>query len=143
MSGYNGKWKLVGGENVEAYHNAIHTSDEVKGKIKLLVAEVKSDPNAYIEELFVDKAAGVARRTVWLKGEKKREGELHFGKEHEHKTLDGRVVKVVASLDGEKLVLLEKGPDFESTVTFEVSGNDLTLTQVSGGVKAVERYTRA
>ena len=74
------------------------TSEEVKGKIKLLVAEVKADPNAYIEEIFVDKAAGVARRTVWLKGEKKREGELSFGKEHEHTTLDGRVVKVSLSI---------------------------------------------
>jgi hypothetical protein len=74
------------------------TSEELKAKLRLLVAEVKADPNAYIEEIFVDKAAGLARRTVWIKGEKKREGELHFGKEHEHKTLDGRVVKVSLSI---------------------------------------------
>jgi hypothetical protein len=144
MAAFNGKWKLVAGENVEAYQTAIKTPEEAKAKLKAIVAEVKADPNAYIEELFVDPAAGVARRTVWLKGEKKRENELSFGKEHDAKTLDGRPIKVKATLDSDnKLTVIEKGADFESIVTFEVSGNEFTVTQVSGGVKATEKFVRA
>lgn len=143
MSAFNGKWRLVSGENIEAYHNAIHTAEEAKNKLRAAVGEVKSDPNAYIEEISVDKAAGVARRTVWFKGEKKREGELPFGKEHDGKALDGRPVKVTATLETDtKLVAHEKAADFESVLTFEVSGNELTVSQVSGGVKATEKFVR-
>jgi hypothetical protein len=62
--------------------------------LKAIVAEIKADPNAYVEEIFVDQGAGVVRRTLWLKGEKKRENEVQFGKEQEAKTLDGRAIKV-------------------------------------------------
>lgn len=41
-------------------------------------------------------------------------------------------VQVTSKLESEnKLVLVEKGADFESTVTFEVSGDQLTVVSVT------------
>jgi hypothetical protein len=45
--------------------------------------------------------------------------------------------QVTSTLESEnKLVLIEKGADFESTVTFDVSGNQLTVVSVASNVQS-------
>lgn len=131
--------------NGEAYHKAIHTSEEHLAKLKTLVSEIKTNPDTYIEELTVDKAAGKVRRVVFIRGEMKRDsGLVDLNKEFEHKIPDGRTVKSKIVLEGDnKLVCHEKGPDFEATVVLDWNGADeINATLTSGGVVATEKYKR-
>jgi len=132
-------------KNGEAYHKAIHTSDEHIAKLRLLIEEIKTNPDAYIEELNVDKAAGKIRRAVFIKGEMKRDsGFVELNKEFEHTTPDGRNVKSKIILEGDnKLVCHEKGPNFEATVVLEWNGADeINATLTAGSVVATEKYKR-
>jgi len=144
MAAFNGKWQLVHVDGLEAYHNAIHTPDAYKDQLRKVAEGVKTNPNAYVEELTVDKAAGKVHRVVYILGEKKKDsGALDIAKETEHTAADGRTVKGKITLAGDnKLVLNEKGADFEATVTFVVSGNELTVTNSSGSTIATLKYKR-
>jgi len=141
---WTAKWRLVDVQNAEAYHKAIHTPEEFCAKLRALATEVKTNPDAYIEELTVDKAAGKAQRTVYIKGEKKRDsGLVDLNKEFEHKTPDGRTIKMKIVLEAEgKLVCYEKGANFEATVVLLLNGDELTATHTAGGVTAVEKFHR-
>jgi len=142
---WTAKWRLLDMQNAEAYHKAIHTPEEHIAKLRLIVSEVKTNPDAYIEELTVDKDAGKVRRAVFIKGEKKVDsGLMDLNKEFEHRTVDGRNIKAKIVLEAEgKLVCYEKGPDFEATVVLLLNGDELTATHTSGGITAVEKYKRA
>jgi len=143
--GISSKWRLVDMTNGEAYQKAIHTPEEHLAKLRLLVAEIKSNPDAYVEELVVDKEAKKVRRVVYIKGEMKKDsGLVELNKEFEHKIPDGRTVKSKIVLEGDhKLVCTEKGPDFEATVVLDWNGADeINATLTSGGVVATEKYKR-
>jgi len=141
---FTAKWRLTDVENVEAYHNAIHTPEEFKAKLRLIFAEIKTNPEAYIEEMTVDKAAGKIQRVVYIKGEKKRDsGLVSLNHEVEHTAPDGRKIKAKAVLESdEKLVIHEEGPDFKATVVVTLHGDELKVTQTADGVTCVEKYHR-
>jgi len=141
---FTSKWRLVDVQNAEAYYKAIHASEDHIAKLRVAFNELKANPDAYIEELTVDKEAQKGRRVVYIKGEKKRDsGLVDLNKEFEHDALDGRKIKgrFVLESDG-KLVIHEKGPDFEATVTFVLNGDEITATHSSGGVSAIEKFKR-
>jgi len=73
----------------------VETSEEFKNKMRALAAELKIHPDSYIEELRIDTAAGIAHRTIHIKGQKKREGETTLGKEQDGVTHDNRPAKVI------------------------------------------------
>jgi len=141
---WTAKWRLVDLQNSEAFHKAIHTPEEYLVKLRAAVAEIKANPDAYIEELTVDKAAGKVRRAVYLRGEMKRDsGLVDLNKEFEHHCADGRVVKGKIVLESEtKLVCYEKGENFEGTATLELHGDELTVTHKCGDVCSVEKFKR-
>jgi hypothetical protein len=140
------KWQLVSGENIEAYHAAINTPEDYKVKLRALFGEVKAGKSdAYIEELTVDKAAGKVQRVVYIHGEKKRDsGLIDINTEKEHTLPDGRSCKGKITVEGEgKLIIHEKGADFESTVALVRSGDELTATLTSGtGVVATQKFKK-
>jgi len=144
MAAFNGKWQLVHVEGLEAYHNAIHTPDAYKDQLRKVAEGVKTNPSAYVEELTVDKAAGTVHRVVYILGEKKKDsGALPIGVDTDHPAADGRPVKAKINLVGDnKIVIEEKGADFEATITFTVSGDDLTVTNASGATTATLKYKR-
>jgi len=144
MAAFNGKWQLTHVENLEAYHTAIHTPDAYKEQLRKVAEGVKTNPNAYVEELTVDKAAGTVHRVVYILGEKKKDsGALPIGVDTEHPAADGRSVKGKITLESDnKIVIHEKGPDFEATQTFTVSGDELTVTNSSGAITATLKYKR-
>jgi len=145
MAAFNGRWQLTGAENLVAFHEAIHTSSDYKEVLRRVAEGVKANPGGYVEELTVDKAAGKVQRAVFILGDKKRDtGLVDVGKEAEHQTADGRTVKVKITLEGDnKIVMQEKGSDFEATITLTVSGDELTVKNVSGSVTATMKYKRA
>jgi len=138
------KWRLVSVENAEAFHKAIHTSDEFLATLKTLWAELATNPDLYIEELTVDKAAGKVHRVAYIRGEKKRDsGLVSLNEEVEHTTADGRKVKARATLEGDdKLVIVEKGANHEAIITLHLHGDELHVSLSSGGVVAKEVFKR-
>jgi len=144
MAAFNAKWQLVHVENLEAFHNAINTPDAHKNVLRAIAEGLKTNPGGYAEELTVDKAAGKVQRAVYILGEKKRDsGLLDLGKETEHQAVDGRLVKSRIELESDnKIVMHEKGADFEATLTLTVAGDEMTVTMTGGGVTAVTKYKK-
>jgi len=145
MAGFNAKWKLIHVDNLGAFHNATNTPDAQKNMLRALAEGLKTNPGAYVEELKVDKAAGKFQRIVYIMGEKKLDsGLIDLGKDNAQPADDGRPAKGKVTLEGDnKLVIHQKGADFDATYTFAVSGDELTATLVGGGVTAVSKYKKA
>jgi len=144
MAGFNGKWRLVGSENAEAFFAAVKAPEDFKTQLSALAGEQKTNPGMYLEEIKLDKAAGTIQRQVYIKGEVKRDSGVHkFGNEHDG-AIYGKTGKLTAVLESDtKIVRKEVGPDFTSTTTLEINGDNLTATLTSGGVTATEKYVRA
>ncbi|EDW38020.1 GL12263 [Drosophila persimilis] len=62
-----------------------------------------------------------------------------LGEEFDEETLDGRQVKSIITLDGNKLTQEQKG-DKPSTIVREFTDTDLTTTLTIGAVKSVRVY---
>ncbi|XP_014096051.1 probable fatty acid-binding protein [Bactrocera oleae] len=62
-----------------------------------------------------------------------------LGKEFDEETLDGRKVKSVITLEGNKLVQEQKG-DKPSTIVREFTDSELVTTLTINGVKSVRLY---
>jgi len=141
---FTAKWRLVSVENAEAFHKAVHTPDDFWAKLRELYAELSSKPDLYIEEITVDKAAGKVQRIAYIRGEKKRDsGFVSLGEEVEVTKSDGRVIKVKVNLEGDdKLVVHEKGANFEATGVFHLHGDEIHVTLTCGTVVAKEIYKR-
>ncbi|KAL7730041.1 hypothetical protein ACLKA6_009328 [Drosophila palustris] len=65
-----------------------------------------------------------------------------LGEEFDEETLDGRKVKSVITLDGNKLVQEQKG-DKPSTIVREFTDSELITTLTIGSVKSVRIYKAA
>jgi len=141
---FTAKWRLVSVENAEALAKHIHTSHENLEKLHKLHAELATNPEAYVEELTLDKAAGKAHRAVFIRGEKKRDsGLVNLNEEFEYTTADGRHVKAKITAEGENtLVIHEHGADFEVTATLVLHGDEITATLKSGDVVSVEKFKK-
>jgi len=141
-SSFNGRWGLVTSEGAVAYFTSINTPEEYKQKLLALGEAVKKDSNAYVEELRVD--ATTFHRQAFVNGEKKKDsGDVAFGAEHDAKIGDGRPAKIRVVLESPtKISRTEKGDGFNTTSTFEVNGDDLTVTMSSGSATAIEKFKR-
>jgi len=144
MAAWNGRWRLTSIENGEAYVDAIHSPEAYKAQLRQLIGEVQKNPDAYIEELFVDGAASNYRRIVYILGEKNRDtGLLSFNTEYEHLHADGRVVKTTAVLESEnKIVITEKGEEHTAVITLQLDGDHVVVTDSAAGVTATHKFTR-
>ncbi|XP_048057675.1 fatty acid-binding protein, heart isoform X2 [Megalobrama amblycephala] len=71
--------------------------------------------------------------------------EINFklGEEFDETTADDRKVKSLITLDGDKLVHVQKWDGKETTLVREVSDNSLTLTLTLGDVVSTRHYIKA
>ncbi|KAF4073935.1 hypothetical protein AMELA_G00249010 [Ameiurus melas] len=71
--------------------------------------------------------------------------EINFklGQEFDETTADDRKVKSLVTLDGSKLIHVQKWDDKETTLVREVDGNNLTLTLTLGDVVSTRSYVKA
>lgn len=144
MSAFNGKWRFVRtDENCEKFNAAVKAAPEYTSLLEQLAAGLPSNPNIYVEELKVDKAAGTVQRIVYINGKAEKDaGPVKFDTEVDGMTY-GKPAKLKVTLESDtKLKRTEVGSDFTATVTLEVNGDELTLTSVSGGVTSVDKYAR-
>ncbi|XP_017309761.1 fatty acid-binding protein, heart [Ictalurus punctatus] len=71
--------------------------------------------------------------------------EINFklGEEFDETTADDRKVKSLVTLDGSKLIHVQKWDGKETTLVREVDGNNLTLTLTLGDVVSTRSYVKA
>lgn len=134
MASLNGQWKLSEVDaNFSAYLDAINVAgDDKERALKLLTPE-----NNIVQEITVGDEIVIKTTTPVGTSETKAKA----GQEFETKALDGRPIKTVYKLDGDKLIEEQSG-SFTSINTRSVSGNQMVMTQVAGGVTSTRKYTK-
>jgi len=145
MAEFNGRWTLVSVENGDAYLAATHTPPELQEKMKKLMENLKTNPEALVEEVHVDKAAGTTSVKIFINGELKHDMTLELNKEVDHTGLDKRPAKITITLPTDKkMVIIKKTANFETTITYTLSsdGKEVTTTRTSGGVTSTEKYVK-
>jgi len=141
-SPFDGRWTLSGMEGAVAFYDAINSPEEHKAMLRKLVDAVKQDPTCYVEELKVEETT--FHRQCFINGEKKKDsGAAPLNTEVSAKIGDGRPAQVkITKASDNKLVRTEVGDGFSLTTTFEVHGDELTVTMTNGTVTTTEKYKR-
>jgi len=145
MAGFNGRWALVSADNVEAYLTAIHATAEQRAKTEHLITSMKTNPEAFVEEVHVDKAGGTVQVKIFINGELKHEMNLQLNKEVDNTGLDHLPAKVTITLPSDtKMVITKKTATFEAAIVYNLStsGTEATTTRTSGGVTSTEKYRK-
>ncbi|MCI3325489.1 lipocalin/fatty-acid binding family protein [Escherichia coli] len=134
MAALNGKWKLVSSENFDAYLDAIGVAGELKEKaLKLLSPE-----NNITQEITVSGDTIKINTTTPLSSV---EVNATVGQEVDSRSLDGRTVKSVYTLDGETLVETISGGYSTISRRF-VEGGQLIMKLSASGVDAIRHYDK-
>jgi len=142
-SPFTGSWNLAGVEGAIAYYDAIKCPEEYKQRLLAIAEGVKKDPTSYVEVISVE--GNTFQRQAFINGEKKKDsGPIEFGVERSANIGDGRPAKITLFKDSDnKITRKEVGDGFNLTSTFEVHGDDLTLTMTNGTATTSEKYKRA
>uniref|UniRef100_A0AAZ3QG96 Fatty acid binding protein 3, muscle and heart n=2 Tax=Oncorhynchus TaxID=8016 RepID=A0AAZ3QG96_ONCTS len=131
---FTGTWNLKDSKNFDEYMKALgeqrvgFATRQVGGMTK---------PTTIIE---------VAGDTVTLKTQstfKNTEISFKLGVEFDETTADDRKVKSLITIDGGKMVHVQKWDGKETTLVREVSGNALELTLTLGDVVSTRSYVKA
>lgn len=139
----NGSWNLVSSENFENYIEAIGVTGENREKaLKLLLS---TGDGGLVENYVIDSTKNTIKRSVFHGGNLFKESPaISLNTEVEGPALDDRIIKLKTTVDGlNRLTRHEKGSNYESTVVYEVNGNDLVVTlKTDNGVKSVRKYKK-
>jgi len=141
-SPFDGRWSLAAVDGAVAFYDSINSPEDHKTMLRKLAEAVKKDSSVYVEELKVE--GDTFHRQAYVNGEKKKDsGPAPLNTEVSAKIADGRPAKIKIVKESEsKLVRTEVGDGFKITSTFEVKGDELTLTMSSGSVTTSEKYKR-
>jgi len=142
MAGFNGRWSLSAVDGAAAFYDAIKSPEEHKAKLRKLAEAVKQDASVYVEEIKIE--GNTIHRVAIVNGEKKKDsGPQPLNTEVSAQLPDGRhsKTKIVKESDT-KLVRTDVADGLTITTVFEVKGDELSVTQSSGGVSASEKFKR-
>jgi len=112
---FAGKFKLKSSENFDEYMKAVGVG---------LVTRKMANAASPVQEIVITGDEWYIKTTTTFKTTEVR---FKLGEEFEEVTGDGRNCKSVMTLDGSKLVHVQKDPAKESTIIREVNGNELTM----------------
>ncbi|ESO94070.1 hypothetical protein LOTGIDRAFT_175527 [Lottia gigantea] len=131
----NGKWEIYSSENFENFMKAIGvTPENIEKATKAL------DANSKLTHEISGSGNSWSIKTTTIMGEK--EIKFNLGEEFSTATLDGRPVKVTFTLEGDKLVEVQKGDGFESRNERSVSGGELVAIMSGNGVSCTRKYKK-
>ncbi|CAG2113124.1 unnamed protein product [Medioppia subpectinata] len=132
MADFTGKYKQVSSNNFDALMKELGASDEVAAALKNQMQDLEFSKNGNV---FTQKSISPQRT---------QEIQFELGKEFDEKRHDGRTVKSVVVLDGNKFVktTVDKEKGKELKVVSEFNGNELKVTATSGAVVATGVYTK-
>jgi len=145
MSGFNGRWAMVSAENAEAYMTAIKTPDALRTKLLGIMATLKTNPEAFVEEINVNKTAGTVHVKIFMNGEVKHDMTLEMNKEVDHTFLDGLPAKVTITMPSDtKFVMHKKTATYETEIVYNLStsGKEVITTRTSGGVTCTDKFMK-
>ncbi|XP_010871577.1 fatty acid-binding protein, heart [Esox lucius] len=126
-----GTWNLKESKNFDEYMKALGVGFATRQVGSM------TKPTTIIE---------VAGDTVTLKTQstfKNTEINFKLGQEFDETTADDRKVKSTVTVDGNKMIHVQKWDDKETTLVREVNGNALELTLTLGDVVCTRSYTKA
>ncbi|KAH3887575.1 fatty acid-binding protein, heart-like [Dreissena polymorpha] len=135
MASAIGKWKIFQSENFDEYMKAIGVADEKRAEAHKFL----SDGSNMTQEIS-DNAGTWSIKTTTVAGEKTLTFKL--GEGLDTMTLDGRKIKVVFSVDGDKLVETQTGDGFQCTHVRHGDVNTLTITLTGGGQTCTRKYIK-
>jgi len=145
MAGFTGRWAMVSADNVEAYMAAIHAPDALKAKFLGLLPTLKTNPEAFVEEVTVNTVKGTVHVKIFMSGEMKHDVTFEINKEIENTGLDGIPAKVKVTIPSDtKLVIHKKTATYETEIVYNLSANgtEVTTTRTSGGVTCTDKFKK-
>ncbi|GFO23095.1 fatty acid-binding protein [Plakobranchus ocellatus] len=137
MAVFCAKWELISSdENFEEYMKAVCVTPE-----KLELAKKNLVGGAKVFQEISKNGTTWTVKVITVAGDKV--DTYPEGKETKALTLDGRMVKVVYSLEGEELVEFQTGDGFTSRNVRRVSGDQMTMTfTANGSISSSRVYKR-
>lgn len=136
MANFTGKWEVCSSDNFEEYMIALGIDEAKRIEAhKFLGDDSKMSyeiSNSGDDWTFKVKTPTVGERIV----------NFTLGQEFDSFTLDGRKIKAVFSLDGDKLVEKQTGDGFTTENVRTASGDEMSMTMTCNGVQCTRRYKK-
>jgi hypothetical protein len=145
MTGFTGRWTLVSAENSEAFMTATHTPAAVKTKMMGIVTSLKTNPEAIVEEMNVNKARGTFHMKLFVNGEVKHDLTLEMNKEIDFTGMDEIPAKMMLTMmNDSKMMIHRKTTAAETDIVYNLgtSGTEMTLTMTCGGVTCTNKFKK-
>lgn len=135
MAQFNGTWQIDNSTGFDDYMKAIGVPDDRRqqamqtlGDSSKMTYKISSDGDNWT--FGVTTSAG------------SRDIKFTLGTEIDTTTLDGRPLKALYTLDGNKLTEKQTGPDFESVNVRTVDGDTMTMVMTGNGVSCTRKYKK-
>jgi hypothetical protein len=145
MTIFTGKWIVVSTDNVEAYLTATHTPATVKTKMMDIVTTIKTNPEAIVEEINVNKARGMVHMKLFVNGEVMHDTTLEMNKEIDFTGMDEIPSKVMLTMMNDaKMMVRKKTTTAETNMVYnlDTTGTEMTLTMTCGGVTCMNKFKK-
>ncbi|XP_027011125.1 fatty acid-binding protein, heart-like [Tachysurus fulvidraco] len=130
MDAFFGSWKLVKKENYSEYLAAIGVGEE-QINIALIVQPIVTFYED-AEFIVVKTETSILTGEVWFR----------LGEEYFEVTKDGRRCMNVVTLDGNKLVQVQKWDDKQTTIVREVNGENMITTLTYENTVSTQSYKK-
>ncbi|CAG2170178.1 unnamed protein product [Oppiella nova] len=129
MTDFSGTYKLVSHDNFEALLRELGASEEIIAKLNQNTSDLEITQN------------GSAYTIKNVSPNHTREISFELGKEFDETRADGSTVKSTVTLDGNKLIQIQKG-EKELKIVRELDSNELKITATAGSVEAHGVYAK-
>ncbi|KAF4071228.1 hypothetical protein AMELA_G00283660 [Ameiurus melas] len=126
MEAFFASWKFVKCENFDDYLKAIGLNDELRS-----IANVIKPVFTFSQE---DDIVVIKTQTVI----NEHESRFRLGEEFDDKANDGRVCKTIITLDGDKLIQVQKWDSSEATTVREIQDGKLIMVRKCSFVNKTE-----
>jgi len=145
MSGFTGRWMVVSADNVEAFMTATHTPAAAKTKMMDILTTIKTNPEAIVEEMNVNKARGTFHTKLIVNGGVMHDVTLEMNKEIDYTGPDEIPAKgMLTMMNDAKMMVHKKTTTMETDMVYNLStcGTELTLTMTCGGVTCIYKFKK-
>jgi len=130
MEKFVGKFKATTSENFDEYMKALGVG---------LVSRKMASSTTPVIEITIDNGEVTIKTITTIRSS---EIKFRLGEEFEETTFDGRKSKSVITLDGDKMLHLQRSDGKEYKITREINGNELKALLYAGDVVCTRLYER-